>query len=525
MPSGDLSTQDRKPARRYQPFGFYYERFKRADRDRLFGGRCGLITTAGVDGLTDLTEMSNVKGFPGATVATSTGLVLNFNRATGAGNAKDANTLYFGINDDNLLEGDETFDLVIGPLRVWTGGLVATVGGKPFKILAKRTISVTIKSDDNMTMTGRTITPITEAGGDSSQTYVQGKYEITFTGAELANPFTEELYFADQDDTFLPSSRIGFVAAESTTGVTFNASGPSYTLPANTSPMKMVFTLDLASKTNNDGEQSRIYSEIDVPTAWNAPGFTVSIPEPAISTLTQDVEIVDADINAIKVYFGAAADVDANSGAGQATGSWSGGQDVYITADRKTLYQHQLGTNVKQCGIVRLNRDWDSANPLTVNLVVTGGNLGIVAGSSEPAAATSAAVQFTNADATNNDVGFCVKLTTTAGGGVAQGFLTSTITATPTLTYSGGTHDASLISTKADALTHIRLDDDNNFTVAAPTTQISGISQNDGTTKNFNVYQTEEGGNLDLTLASGVAVTAPAGEKLWLASWDSTERR
>ena len=480
-----------------------------------FSGQVRIDYDGGVDGLTDLTEMSNVKGFPGATVATSTGLVLNFNRATGAGNAKDANTLYFGINDDDLLEGDETFDLVIDPAGL-TGGLVATVGGKPFKILAKRTISVTIKSDDNMTMTGRTITPITEAGGDSSQTYVQGKYEITFTGAELANPFTEELYFADQDDTFLPSSRIGFVAAESTTGVTFNASGPSYTLPANTSPMKMVFTLDLASTTNNDGEQSRIYSEIDVPTAWNAPGFTVSIPEPAISTLTQDVEIVDADINAIKVYFGAAADVDANSGAGQATGSWGGGENVYVPADRKTLYQHQLGTNVKQCGIVRLNRDWDSANPLTVNLVVTGGNLGIVAGSSEPAAATSAAVQFTNADATNNDVGFCVKLTTTAGGGTAEGFLTSTITATPTLTYSGGTHDASLISTKADALTHIRLDDDNNFTIAAPTTQISGISQNDGTTKNFNVYQTEEGGNLDLTLASGVAVTAPAGENYGL---------
>ena len=143
---------------------------------------------------------------------------------------------------------------------------------------------------------------------------------------------------------------------------------------------------------------------------------------------------------------------------------------------------------------------------------MTGGNLGVVAGSGEPASATSAAVSIANG---SREGGFCVKLTTSAGGGTAEGFATSTITATPQLAYTsggGGNHPSTSISLTPDSARHIRLDDDNNFTIAEPTATVSGISSTNGATKNFNAYQVVEGETLNLTLAGGASVTAPTGE-------------
>ena len=455
----------------------------------------------GVDDLATLTPMTNIKGFPGG-VSTSTGLVLNFNQGGGAGNADDANTLYFGIKDDDLIEADETFNLVIDPAGT---ALLATIAGKPFKISTRRVIAVTIKSEDNMTVAARTTTPVQEFGAaPNNQAYQQGELEVNFTGAELATDFTGEITFYDAGGDPISGVALATGVGKSTTGVVYtpatSRTNSTYTLPANTSPIKMVFEIDLPSERTSDGVQTIIYAEMNVPDTWVVTDLAQTGAPTGLSTRRIDVEVIDADINAAKVLFGAA------------TGSWSGGQDVYITADRRTLYQHQTSSNTKQCGVVRLSRNWNQTQPLTVNLAVTGGNLGVVAGSGEPASATSAAVSIANG---SREGGFCVKLTTSAGGGTAEGFATSTITATPQLAYTsggGGNHPSTAISLTPDSARHIRLDDDNNFTIAAPTATVSGISSTNGATKNFNAYQVVEGETLNLTLAGGASVTAPTGE-------------
>ena len=490
-----------------------------------FSGAVRIDYDGGVDDLNDLTAMSNIKGFPEATVTTSTGLVLNFNQATGAGNASDSNTLYFGINDDDLLEGDETFDLVIDPAGL-TGGLVATVGGKPFKINGKKTIRVTIKSEDEMTVESRTITPITEAGGTARQTYAQGKFEITFTGAELVASHTGNLWFFQGNDELTQgeTDQVKFVAGESTTGVVYNPTAGTYTLPAETSPMKLVVTIDLASKTTSDSKQTQVYTEFYVPNGWNVPARYANVGDSGDTTgWEENVALIDADVNAVQIFFGTYATI------GTAVGSWGGGEDRYITADRKTRYNHQGTSASYPCGHVRLNQAWTSSNPLTVNLAVTDDDgddsrnlVAIVADAvSNPSAITATEITLQFNTAANRERRFCIVPKTGAADGTAEGFLTATVTATPTLTHSGGTHAASLISTTPDSVKYIRLDDDNNFTIAEPTKtapikylerRVDGLPTGRILTKAFKFYEVEEGGDLEIALADGVSVTAPTGE-------------
>ena len=284
--------------------------------DYAGGGSNTLVNLAGA-------SIANVNGG----VNSITGAKLKFYEKDGASDGSKINTLFFKINNDDLVEANETFDLVVDPETNNNGATIAdlSVGGQEFKITKKSTLAVTITSEDAIeatwSATTPTATPITEGGvSGSNPTAAKGRYILTFNGAEFATATNVGIKFrktisggANAGTSFLTtgdSSRNVSLATGTTSGVTLSNSTGTHNngtlnLPAGVSPIVAVFDIGLGQAAR-DGGTTSVEVELSEPTPADkfSPGTGFTQTDAATNTpYIGTVAVKDADQTSYEIKF------------------------------------------------------------------------------------------------------------------------------------------------------------------------------------------------------------------------------
>ena len=455
---------------------------------------------AGAGTPADVTALSNIKGFPGSSIGASTGIILNFNQAATAGNAKDSNSLIIKTKDDGFVEGNETFNLVIDPAGT---SLITTIGGKEFKINSKKTIAVTIRDNDTLAVTGATPTPIQEFKVGASTPYRTGVYTLTFdkgfeTAKTLDLSFFQDSGSGTQDLAvgtkvrLIPSTASG-AGPKSTAGVTYPAGGTTLTLPANTAPPIVVAVqVDLLNTADSDNAAT----EVGVSVAFDDPDISpnyVGLNNNGDGT----VAVLDADETQVTLELG------------DPVGTWAGGESTY-RPDKQTMYQVQQasGSLTEHTATVRLSRPWPSSTPLAVAISVSG-NANIAA-TGTPTATTSFNLSFAQNDQTKT----FKFVSTKSQAATKEGYTETILTATP-VAASHSDLDATASTAK-----FILMDSNNNFGILQGT---GGFDVNEGGDLTIKLANTAEcGGRGACTRGVGVAVTAPPPNKFTITATTNT---
>ena len=420
----------------------------------------------------------------------------------------NSNTLIIGTAEDNLVEEDETFTLVIAKTPT---PVQAQVGDKTVMISEETRITVTIQSDDAYYIEGYTqkaivegFTPTPPATTPAARAHEAGQYVIDFTKGG-ASPKEERLILEFYQDgrARLPLSQVTVDASSTPAGIQYISSGGDHllVLPAGVAA-KAVLNVSLKSTTASDGKATTMGADIAPPIGTTresiGSGFGDSTngvgtfnPDPSPDAadggayLEGAVDVDDGDITNVSIEF----DEIQNA-------NWGGGQVGFTSSDKKTLYESQGSTknpnqNPVRTAKVKLSRPWHSSTPLEV----------VVASSSQSAVGLNAAQSgaVNNASATvsfaQNQQQQTIRVQTRGKGSAttnnpdttAEGFITTTLTTTPTAASHSG------LDTGTDTATVIRMDDNNVMAMASATIT--------------------EGASTSITLAAnGGAVTAPAGE-------------
>ena len=449
------------------------------------------------DNAVDITSSATLRGFNGATETAGINLILARTGHASAGSAK--NTFIISTNDDDEVEGDESFTLVIAPTP---RALDSSPSGTPLKIGGTtREIKVIIKSAETARLTASTTTPITEAGPSGSPAHAAGVYTLNLSGSgTFSSEQSFPIAFTQRSGALAPQSlSLGqddtstFKVSLDTTASTDNVriEGNNLVIPASdlASGITAQFNISLINTSTNDAVLTKVFAVVQDPN-----GLLTESP------FAGEVGVVDYDKIRVILEFD------------ELTGSWGGTENFYTSTDKKTLYELQGSTNEIRRGTLKLSRALDSGAAdfhvsMTATNAATNAKVAQISTATGISFGTEVAtdgnpLSFRFVQGQETEKIFYVRMSGSAGDtakeGTAEGV--TTITATP-LAIDARSDSANFLNQTAEAK-HVRFDNNNVFNVAR-----GGFTLSEGSelAVSLNNNTPNEG--------TGTAVTAPAGQK------------
>ena len=270
-----------------------------AELKRSATNSSGTTTSEALTGV----SIANLKGF-GTKTSASTGLNLVFSKGANPANDRaETAGLVFATKNDNFVEEDESFVLVIDktptPIKV---------NKKIFKITEQTKIKVTITSEDTMRVSAINTKPIVEGDADTANTDTQfsaGKHTLSFAGAQFEVQQKLALTFAKKVDdknrqvlTLGTDVTLDRSAGMTSTGVGFEG-GNKLVLPADVDDVKVVFNVGLGTEINDDGKTS-VAMTLAKPSAVTTVNDGL---EEVSGNLVSNLPLADADITLYEVKF------------------------------------------------------------------------------------------------------------------------------------------------------------------------------------------------------------------------------
>ena len=446
----------------------------------------------------DITSSATLRGFNGATETAGINLILARTGHASAGSAK--NTFIISTNDDDEVEGDESFTLVIAPTPRALDS--SPVGGTPLKIGGTtREIKVIIKSAETARLTASTTTPITEAGPSGSPAHAAGVYTLNLSGSgTFSSEQSFPIAFTQRSGALAPQSlslgqddtstfKVSLDTAASTDNVRIE--GNNLVIPASdlASGITAQFNISLINTSTNDAVLTKVFAVVQDPN-----GLLTESP------FAGEVGVVDYDKIRVILEFD------------ELTGSWGGTENFYTSTDKKTLYELQGSTNEIRRGTLKLSRALDSGAAdfhvsMTATNAATNAKVAQISTATGISFGTEVAtdgnpLSFRFVQGQETEKIFYVRMSGSAGDtakeGTAEGV--TTITATP-LAIDARSDSANFLNQTAEAK-HVRFDNNNVFNVAR-----GGFILSEGSELAVSLN------NNAPTEGTGTAVTAPAGQK------------